>query len=176
MRAALAAFVLLVLLFQISVGSAAAVLPVPGEAESTFPAYVPGEIVVGFTKGSDSEQISSSLDAVDAEDSESVPGLSKTRVVEIDEDDDVEVATDELEDQGGVRWAEPNYIVEGQGLPNDPRLGLLWGLRNDGQNSQHHGSGRRTGIWQARSRHRRSFSLEKDHREHQENCRSRLRH
>ncbi|MBK5111349.1 MAG: S8 family serine peptidase [Thermoleophilia bacterium] len=136
MSAALAAFASLVLLVQISVGSAAAVLPAPGDAESSYPAYVPGEVVVGFTKGSDSEQISDSLEAIEAEDSESVQGLAKTRVVEIDEADDVEAAADELDDQAGVRWAEPNYIVQTQSLPNDPKLGLLWGLRNVGQNSQ----------------------------------------
>ena len=81
-------------------------------------------------------EISDSLEAIEAEDSESVPGLPKTRVVEIDEDDSVEAAADELDDQAGVRWAEPNYIVQTQSLPNDPKLGLLWGLRNVGQNSQ----------------------------------------
>ncbi len=136
LRAALAAFTLLVLLVQISGGSAAAVLPAPGEAESSYPAYVPGEVVVGFTKSSDSEQISDSLEAIEAEDSESLPGLAKTRVVEIDEGDAVEAAADELDDQAGVRWAEPNYIVQTQSLPNDPKLGVLWGLRNVGQNSQ----------------------------------------
>ena len=136
LSAALAAFASLVLLVQIGLGSAAAVEPGPGEVDSSPPAYVPGELVVGFTKGAGSEQIDASLEAIEAEDSESVPGLSKTRVVEIDEDDNVEATADELDDQAGVRWAEPNYIVEVQSLPNDPRLGLLWGLRNAGQNSQ----------------------------------------
>ena len=41
LSAALAACASLVLLVQIGVGSAAAVLPAPGEAESSDPAYVP---------------------------------------------------------------------------------------------------------------------------------------
>ena len=121
---------------QLSGFSAAAVEPGPGEVDSSPPAYVPGELVVGFTKGAGSEQIDASLEAIEAEDSESVPGLGKTRVVEIDEDEDVEATADELDDRAGVRWAEPNYIVRAQSLPNDPKLGLLWGLRNAGQNSQ----------------------------------------
>ena len=134
--AAIAGFVLLLALVQLSGGSASAVIGPTGETDLTHQEYVPGEVVVGFTKGSDSEQIDDSLEAIDAEDSELVPGLTKTRVVEIDEDEDVVAAADELDDQAGVRWAEPNYILQGQSLPNDPRLGLLWGLRNVGQNSQ----------------------------------------
>ncbi|MCB0829163.1 MAG: hypothetical protein KDB62_10190, partial [Solirubrobacterales bacterium] len=126
--AAIAGFVLLLALVQLSGGSASAVIGPTGETDLTHQEYVPGEVVVGFTKGSDSEQIDDSLEAIDAEDSESVPGLSKTRVVEIDEDEDVVATADELDDQAGVRWAEPNYILQGQSLPNDPRLGLLWGL------------------------------------------------
>ena len=135
LRAALAAFALLVLLVQLTAGPATANIFDPDDVDPPAGQYVPGEVVVGFTKSSDSEQISDSLEAIEAEDSESVQGLAKTRVVEIDEADDVEAAADELDDQAGVRWAEPNYIVQTQSLPNDPKLGLLWGLRNVGQNS-----------------------------------------
>ena len=121
---------------QLSGGSATAVVAPAGETEPVAPEYVPGEVVVGFTKGADSVQIDSSLDAIDAEDSESVPGLPRTRVIEIDDEDSVEATADELDDQVGVRWAEPNYILRPQSLPNDPYLGLLWGLRNIGQNAQ----------------------------------------
>ena len=127
---------MLLALFQLSGGSATAVVAPAGETELVVPEYVPGEVVVGFTKGAGSEQIDSSLDAIDAEDSESVPGLPRTRVVEIDDEDSVEATADELDDQVGVRWAEPNYILRPQSLPNDPYLGLLWGLRNIGQNAQ----------------------------------------
>lgn len=133
---AFAGFILLFLSAQMTGGFAAAVTVAPGMVESPAGDYVPGELVVGFARGSDPEKISSSLEAIDAEDTESVPGLARTRVVEIDEGDDVVVAADELDDQAGVRWAEPNYIVEGLSLPNDPRLGFLWGLRNVGQNSR----------------------------------------
>jgi thermitase len=134
--AALAAFAAVLVAALATGAPASAVIDPPGEADLETLDYVPGEVVVGFTKGSGSGQIDSSLDAIDAEDSESVPGLPKTRVVEIDESDSVEAVADELDDQAGVRWAEPNYIVETQSLPNDPRLGLLWGLRNVGQNSK----------------------------------------
>jgi hypothetical protein len=33
-----------------------------------------------------------------------------------------------------VLYAEPNWIVKTQATPDDPRLGVLWGLHNTGQN------------------------------------------
>jgi subtilisin family serine protease len=32
-----------------------------------------------------------------------------------------------------VEYVEPNYTVQTTGMPNDPQLGLLWGLHNTGQ-------------------------------------------
>jgi subtilisin family serine protease len=35
--------------------------------------------------------------------------------------------------QRGVRYAEPNYVVQAEQAPNDPRYGEQWGLHNTGQ-------------------------------------------
>jgi subtilisin family serine protease len=32
-----------------------------------------------------------------------------------------------------VRYAEPNYVMQASGVPNDPQFGLQWGLQNTGQ-------------------------------------------
>ena len=39
----------------------------------------------------------------------------------------------DLAARGDVEYAEPNYIVHAIAIPNDPRFGDLWGLRNTGQ-------------------------------------------
>jgi subtilisin family serine protease len=38
-----------------------------------------------------------------------------------------------LRGQPGVRYAEPDYLVATDAVPNDPSFGLQWGLRNTGQ-------------------------------------------
>jgi thermitase len=32
-----------------------------------------------------------------------------------------------------VRYAEPDYVMQASGVPNDPRFGLQWGIQNTGQ-------------------------------------------
>ncbi len=135
-RIAVAGGALLFLVILVQVTGASAAVVTAGEEVEPPVEYVAGELVVSFSETSDQARISSSLNSIDADDAESVPGLEKTRVIEIDEDQDVFAAADELEDQPGVRWAEPNYIVRAASLPDDPRFGRLWGLRNTGQNSQ----------------------------------------
>lgn len=39
----------------------------------------------------------------------------------------------DLTARGDVEYAEPNYILHAIAIPNDPRFGELWGLRNTGQ-------------------------------------------
>lgn len=39
----------------------------------------------------------------------------------------------DLSTRADVEYAEPNYILHADLLPNDPRFGDLWGLRNTGQ-------------------------------------------
>jgi len=42
----------------------------------------------------------------------------------------------ELASRPGLAYVEPNYIVYAIAIPNDPRFGELWGLRNTGQTIQ----------------------------------------
>ena len=46
---------------------------------------------------------------------------------------DVSTALAELQQDPRVRYAEPNYVISADALPNDPAFGNDWGLNNTGQ-------------------------------------------
>lgn len=97
--------------------------------------WVRGEVVVKFEPQVTRAAISSSVRSVSGEGSTPVGGVEDTRVIETGDGQDVEAAAARLEARDDVAWAEPNYILRIQSLPNDPFLGSLWGLRNVGQNT-----------------------------------------
>lgn len=47
----------------------------------------------------------------------------------------VEAVAAALAKEPGVRWAEPDYAISPDQIPNDPNFIQLWGLHNTGQNS-----------------------------------------
>jgi subtilisin family serine protease len=49
---------------------------------------------------------------------------------------DAQSLADELSQLPEVLYAEPNYLLHTTAIPNDTRLGELWGLRNTGQTIQ----------------------------------------
>jgi subtilisin family serine protease len=93
---------------------------------------VPGEVVVRFAPDTSASARSAALDAVDA-DGSTATRLPDTRLVALDEDADVRAAARRLQARDDVLWAEPNYVVHADRVPNDPRFGELWGLDNTGQ-------------------------------------------
>jgi serine protease len=46
---------------------------------------------------------------------------------------EVQRAIAKLRDQPDVRYAEPDYLIATDAVPNDPSFGLEWGLQNTGQ-------------------------------------------
>lgn len=95
------------------------------------PDAVPGEVVVRFDRGVDATERRDLRDAAGVDFSRGLL-LANTQVVDVD--GSVKDAVRELEAQDGVLYAEPNYVYTTQAaVPNDPRFGDLWGLRNTGQ-------------------------------------------
>src|SRR5437899_2135701 len=47
--------------------------------------------------------------------------------------DAVDRALEQLRSDPRVRYAEQNFVVHADALPNDPFFGRLWGLNNGGQ-------------------------------------------
>jgi subtilisin family serine protease len=102
----------------------------PGGA-GNGPAYVPGEILVGFHPGAkalDRAGARASLNAVKMRAFRS--GAEHWR---LGAGVGVEQAIQRLRDNPRVRFAEPNYLLSVDLIPNDPRLGELYGLINTGQ-------------------------------------------
>jgi len=95
-------------------------------------AYVPGEILVGVKEGVAPDAIQ----AINAQLGAEI--IHKYRIINayqlrIPQGLNVPAAINFYGDQDGVEYAEPNYIVYADVIPNDPRFNNLWGLHNTGQ-------------------------------------------
>ncbi len=105
--------------------------PPPGAATSPWGSYVPGEVLLKFHPGADgasTARIRADLGAQTlnafasgAEHWKLGPGV------------DVDEAIARLEASPLVAYAEPNYVLQADVIPNDPRFPELWGMHNTGQ-------------------------------------------
>lgn len=96
---------------------------------------VQGELLVRFKGGAylaAAQQAHSALGATVVHTYRSLEGL---QLVHLPKDMDVEAAAGLYLKQPGVLYAEPNYLYRTAALPDDPRLGDLWGLNNTGQSN-----------------------------------------
>jgi subtilisin family serine protease len=105
--------------------------------------FVPGEILVRFREDAQplkNGNISSiktiharqlSLQVEQLAPHEIVPGLCLVRV----SPEDTLQAIESLRLRPDVLYAEPNYIRRIDAVPNDPRYGEMWALKNTGQSS-----------------------------------------
>src|SRR5262249_33927639 len=59
-------------------------------------------------------------------------GLDRIFLLKLGDDADVWSAVNELRQRDDVEYAEPNYRVETESLPNDPRFWEQWALLNQG--------------------------------------------
>ncbi|HEX7126289.1 MAG TPA: S8 family peptidase [Thermodesulfobacteriota bacterium] len=119
-------------------GLAGALLVVGGAQASTPPLdlarglYVPGEILVRFRPGTDSQMrahvVGSRGDQVLRE-----VGRSGVVRVKLAPGQTVAAALDAYQRDPDVAYVQPNYRYRAFAVPNDPQYGQLWGLRNTGQ-------------------------------------------
>jgi subtilisin family serine protease len=103
---------------------------VPGSAGSRTDSPA-DELIVRFARSADAADRSAARRAVDAELTGTLPMGGRFQLLEVD--GSVREAVSELEARDDVVYAHPNYRMEFQAIPNDPRFGELWGLRNTGQ-------------------------------------------
>ena len=103
-----------------------------GQASAAGPEFVPGEVLVAFWPGvgrNRAEAIGRGLGATEIKVFSQIgvhhwrlpPGLGVAQAVQV------------LSRNPNVRFAEANYILHIDNIPNDPRMGDLWGLHNIGQ-------------------------------------------
>ncbi|HDH12939.1 MAG TPA: hypothetical protein ENG83_12210, partial [Nitrospirae bacterium] len=62
-----------------------------------------------------------------------ITDLSNIYVLRVEEGVDILLAVKEYSGDPNVEYAEPNYIVHADVIPNDPSFSELWGLNNTGQ-------------------------------------------
>jgi subtilisin family serine protease len=115
----------------------AGVLALGGPASQAAPAKkpaaaaVPGQLLVGFrgdVSAADQKDIVKSVGASDKKDFKKIHGA----LLQVSAGS-VGATIDKLRKNPHVRYAEPNFIVHADTLPNDPAFGNLWGLSNTGQ-------------------------------------------
>ncbi|MEZ4864733.1 MAG: CARDB domain-containing protein [Caldilineaceae bacterium] len=118
-------------------------LPLPqwsgalAQGDDQAPAYVPGQLIIGFRPGVTQEQIAdfyATYGLAEKEDLDSNPEDTdqgqKLASVQVDVTPDL---IQLLESDPRVRYAEPNYLLHIARTPDDPDFDKLWGLRNVGQ-------------------------------------------
>lgn len=113
----------------------AAVGPVQAVVDQPAPqaAYQAGEVLVKFKPGMANAGREHALASAGCQESKSyalVPGLSRAKITS---GATVAATLRALRANPNVVYAEPNYIVSAQAIPNDPRFAELYGLNNTGQ-------------------------------------------
>ena len=121
----------------VAIASISVVLTIPssGSAQTATPDYVPNELIVRFTPGDTGSKLSTLLEKLGAAQQTQFETLDDLFVLRLPPGFDVLSATDQARELDGVAYAEPNFVVRTQVLPNDPSFNDpdLWGLRNTGQ-------------------------------------------
>ena len=89
---------------------------------------VPGELIVGFDNGTTKSESRAIVNETEASIEQRLPGGSA--VVSVDAGESTTAVAEQLAEQPGVAYAEPNFIVRRQAWANDSFLtdGTLWGL------------------------------------------------
>ncbi|HVT19237.1 MAG TPA: S8 family peptidase [Thermoanaerobaculia bacterium] len=118
---------LLVLALAVVAGSAAA-------WAANGPPKVPDEVLVKVAHTVDNQQLGDIESTANADRDDEVAQVAGGVIRRIrSRSKTAEQLVNELGRHPGVLYAEPNYIVHTSTIPNDPRFGELWGLRNTGQ-------------------------------------------
>lgn len=93
--------------------------------------FISGEILVKYKS---SMSASAQKNAIEREGHRRLARLSKGLArVKLESTLDMNRAIADFKSDPNVEYAQPNYIYKATAVPNDPRYGQLWGLKNTGQ-------------------------------------------
>jgi hypothetical protein len=104
----------------------------PSEKRHPKHEYKEGELLVKFRPGTRGMEKSNAHARAGGKTLKEFPGLGIHRV-KLREGQSVEDAISLYAKNPNVAYAEPNYLIEFDALPNDPQFGELWNLHNVGQ-------------------------------------------
>ena len=99
--------------------------------EQLAPPSVPGELIVRYRAGVGEAGRDAALATVAARERREFGALG-AELVSVDAADTAQALV-RLNDDPRVAYAEPNYLLKADGIPNDASFGQLWGLHNTGQ-------------------------------------------
>jgi subtilisin family serine protease len=138
----LAALIVLAITSQTVVQTGAEERGSSGKNAADGAVFVPGEIIVRFREDSTAKKTgapqytvlrSSGRDiAAEVSNFEGSDIVSGLRIAHVAPEDTLS-AVEAFNSRADVLYAEPNYILRADALPNDPRFAEQWGLRNTGQ-------------------------------------------
>ncbi len=95
--------------------------------------HVPDEVLVRFRSGLAPAAVTQALSRVPSEFARPFRSVENLYHVKLARGVTLRHAVRTLRRDRSVLYAEPNYVVEAFGVPNDPRFGDQWSLRNLGQ-------------------------------------------
>jgi subtilisin family serine protease len=104
----------------------------PPMATAQEKVYVEGELLVKYKTTANARARGLLLQAAGAQRAHPIADSRIHRVI-LGADATVEQAMAVYANDPAVEFAEPNYILTAQAVPDDPSYGLLWGLNNTGQ-------------------------------------------
>lgn len=96
------------------------------------PSFIEGEILVKFQSGMTTEDVQNALSSVETQVLQYIQPINLFHV-KIKSNKTVQQAIDEFLALPNVIYAEPNYILSINRVPNDPKFSELWALENNGQ-------------------------------------------
>ncbi len=105
----------------------------PSSPDPPAPEFVANELVVRLTEDASAAKFAALFAKVGAVDIKSFETIDGLYVIKLRPTISVGLAGQLARELDGVAYAEPNYIVKTQTVPNDPNFGDLWGLHNTGQ-------------------------------------------
>ncbi len=94
--------------------------------------YVPGEILIKLKGAAEIAEINGPHNKFDSV-SKKQSRKSRLHHLKLDEDVSVEEAIEFYKQDPNVEYAEPNYIIRLNAIPNDIDFNLIWRLHNTGQ-------------------------------------------
>jgi subtilisin family serine protease len=113
-------------------GPSALASPALGPSVQAGARFEPGHVIVRYRPGTDDLERAATRRGVDALSGEAI-GLARAELLRLPAGRAVPVVVADLQERPDVEFAQPDWIYQLEGVPNDPRFREQWSLHNTGQ-------------------------------------------